>query len=285
MVEAPRSGGWVRTSSAIARLAAAFAVAVTAAAAAAEGPVRLFVLREHGVSSATVAQPYLDKFVALAAAKNGWPGGGQGTYLASRAAAEEYIRVQHPHYAILSLGAFLALRAPHRLDVLGQVALSLPGGRRYHVITRSEADLAGCRGKPLASDHAADPRFVERVIAAGEFTLSDFQLQPTRRPLQTIRAVLDGGAACALVDDGQLADLPQIPGAEGVRAVWSSAELPPMVVVAFPAAPAEERELFRSNLVPLCAEEGKKICAEVGIVSLTPAAEADYAALAGAYDR
>jgi hypothetical protein len=262
-------------------LAAVICIA-TGAARASEGPVRLFVLREHGVSSAAVAQPYLDKFVALAAAKNGWPGG-QGVYLATRAAVEDYIRTQDPHYAILSLGAFLALREPHRLSVLGQVALSLPGGRSYHVISRDAADLAGCKGRALASDHADDPRFVERVIAGGTFRLADFQLQATRRPLQTIRAVLDGQAQCGLVDDAQVAELPKIPGGDALRTVWSSAELPPMVVVAFPAAPAAERETFRSNLVPLCAEEGKKICEEVGIVSLAPAAERDYASVVGAY--
>jgi hypothetical protein len=271
----------VRTLVQIAWLAVAL-IGEVVPAGASDGPVRLFVLREHGVSSSTVAQPYLDKFVALAAAKNGWPGG-QGSYLASRAAVEDYIRTQNPHYAILSLAAFLALRVPHRLDVIGSVALSLPGGRRYYLISRDAADLAGCKGKPLASDHAADARFVEDVVAAGQFRLADFELQPTRRPLQTIRAVLDGTATCALVDDAQLAELPKIPGAEGVHPVWSSAELPPMVVVAFPAASPAERELFRSNLVPLCAEEGKKICEEVGIVSLAPAAEADYASIVGAY--
>lgn len=266
---------------AIAGLAAAL-LGPTAAAGRANGPVRLFALREHGVSSATVAQPYLDKFVALAAAKNGWPGA-QGVYLSSRAAVAEFIRTADPHYAILSLAAFLALRSPHRLDVLGQVALSLPGGRRYSVISREAADLAGCRGKKLASDHAGDPRFVDRVAAAGQFALADFELQPTRRPLQTIRVLLDGQAVCALVDDAQVAELPKIPGAEGVRAVWTGAELPPMVVAAFPAAPEQERETFRSNLVPLCAEEGKQICAEVGIVSLAPASDADYASVVAAY--
>jgi hypothetical protein len=271
----------VRRFAAVAGLAASM-VCPSPGAAASNGPVRLFVLREHGVSSATVAQPYLDKFVSLAAAKNGWPGG-QGVYLGSRPAVAEFIRTADPHYGILSLAAFLALRTPHRLDVLGQVALSLPGGRRYSVISRDAADLAGCRGKTLASDHAGDPRFVERVAAGGELALADFELQTTRRPLQTIRAVLDGQAACALVDDAQVAELPKIPGAEGVRVVWSGAELPPMVVAAFPSAPADERETFRSNLVPLCAEEGKKICEEVGIVSLAPASEADYASVVAAY--
>jgi hypothetical protein len=266
---------------AIAGLAASL-LGPTPAAGSANGPVRLFALREHGVSSATVAQPYLDKFVALAAAKNGWPGA-QGVYLSSRAAVAEFIRTADPHYGILSLAAFLALRSPHRLDVLGQVTLSLPGGRRYSVISREAADLAGCRGKKLASDHASDPRFVDRVAAAGQFALADFELQPTRRPLQTIRVLLDGQAACALVDDAQVAELPKIPGAEGVRAIWTGAELPPMVVAAFPAAPEEERETFRSNLVPLCAEEGKQICAEVGIVSLAPASAADYASVVTAY--
>jgi hypothetical protein len=272
-------GGELSRLLGIAWLAAAL---VGPAAHAADGPVRLFVLREHGVSSATVAQPYLDKFVALAAAKNGWPGG-QGSYLASRAAAAEFIRTAHPHYAILSLAAFLALRASHGLDPLGQVALSLPGGRRYALVSRDAADLAGCRGKPLASDHAADPRFVDRVVSGGAFALADFELVATRRPLQTIRALLDGQAVCALVDDAQLAELPKIPGAEGIRTVWTGAELPPMVVAAFPAASAEERETFRSNLVPLCDEEGKKICEEVGIVSLAPAAAADYAGVVAAY--
>jgi hypothetical protein len=266
---------------AIAGVAAAL-LSPTGALGSANGPVRVFVLREHGVSSATVAQPYLDKFMALAAAKNGWPGA-QGSYLGSRAAASEFIRASDPHYAILSLEAYLALRGPHDLDVLGQVALSLPGGRRYSVISREAADLAGCRGKKLASDHAGDPRFVERVAAGGQFSLAEFELQPTRRPLQTIRVLLDGQAACALVDDAQIAELPKIPGTEGVRAVWTGSELPPMVVAAFPSAPAKEREVFRSNLAPLCAEEGKQICAEVGIVSLAPASDADYASAVTAY--
>lgn len=266
-------------------LAAALASAVLAMAAhasAADGPVRLFVLREHGVTAVTLAQPYLDRFVALAAAQNGWPTA-QGFYLTNRGAAEDFIRKEHPHFAILSLPAFLALRAPQRLEVIGRVEVSLSGGRRYHLISRSAADLAGCKGKPLATDHADDPRFIERVVAAGQFRLADFQLHATRRPLQTTRQVLDGQAVCALVDDTQLAELPHLPGADGVRAVWNSQELPQMVVVAFPETPPAERDEFRANLARLCAEEGKAICAEVGIVSLAASGFGDYAPVVTAY--
>ena len=254
----------------------------TAGAARAQEPIRLFVLREHGVTAVSLAQPYLDRFVALAAAQNGWRSA-QGSYLTSRPAAEEAIRRDHPHYAILSLPAFLALRTAHRFEVIGRVEVSLSGGRRYALISRSAGDLAGCKGKSLATDHAGDARFVERVVARGQFTLADFQLHATRRPLQTTRQVLDGQAVCALVDDSQLSELAHLPGADGVHAVWQSAELPQMVVVALPDAPAKERAAFQKNLPELCAAEGRAICAEVGIVSLATSSDRDYADAVTAY--
>ena len=245
-------------------------------------PVRLFVLREHGVTAVTLAQPYLDRFVALAAAQNGWTSA-QGVYLTSRAAAEDYIRREHPHYAILSLPSFLALRSPQKLQVIGRVDVSLLGGRRYHLISRAANDLAGCKGKALASDHADDPRFLERVVARGQWKLADFDLHETRRPLQTTRQVLDGQVACALIDDAQLAELEHLPGADGVKPIWSSEELPQMVVAVLPGTPAAERDKFRSNLTDICAAEGKQICAEIGIVSLATADGRDYASVVNEY--
>jgi hypothetical protein len=266
-----------------ARAACVVGLCVAAAGPArAEEPIRIFVLREHGVTAVSLAQPYLDRFVALAAAQNGWRSA-QGIYLTTRAAAEEAIQRDHPHYAILSLPAFLALRRTHSFEVIGRVETSLSGGRRYAIISRSASDLGGCKGKVLATDHSGDTRFVDRVVARGQFTLADFQLHATRRPLQTTRQVLDGQAACALVDDAQLAELAHLQGADGVRAVWQSAELPQMVVVAFPEAPAAERKGFEKNLPQLCSAEGRAICGEVGIVALAASGEGDYADAVAAY--
>lgn len=266
----------------MARMLACATIGLACLPAAAEGPVRLFVLREHGVTAVTLAQPYLDRFVALAGAQNGWPAA-QGYYLTTRPAAEEFIRKERPHYGILSLPSFLALRQPHHLEVIGRVEVSLSGGRRYHLISRSAKDLKGCKGRPLATDHADDPRFVDRVVADGQFRLADFELHATRRPLQTTREVIDGQAVCALVDDAQLAELEHLPGVSDVRPVWSSEELPQMVVAAFPDTPVAEKTTFRANLPRLCAEEGKAICAEVGIVSLAASNAADYAGVVAAY--
>jgi hypothetical protein len=254
-------------------------------AAQADSPgVEILVLKEHGVGSPTVAQPYLDRFVALAAEENGWADA-KGEYYNSRSAAETFIRTRHPHYGIFSLPAFLALRAKYKLEVIGEVAVSLAGGRQYYLISRSAGDLATCKGKTVASDQVDDARFIERVVAAGRFTLADFTLVSTQRPLQTILKVLNGEAVCALIDDAQRAELAHIDGGDGLRTVWTSAELPPMVVAAFPAAPDAERERFQEHLANLCDNQGQSICAEVGIVSLKATSPTAYAAVVAAYGK
>ena len=261
------------------------ALGLSLAPALAEGPtVGIVVVREHGVGSQTLAQPYLDRFAALAAELNGW-GAATGRYFTNRDVATAFIDAEKPHYGILSLPVFLGMRSKYDLQVLGQVEVSLAGERQYHLISKSATDLAGCKGKTLASNHADDPRFIERIVAGGSFTLDDFTVIRTQRPLQTTKKVLDGEAVCALIDDAQLAELPHLEGAGDVRSVWKSATFPPMPVVAFPAAPADERKRFQENLSKVCADEGENACAEVGILSLAAAGRADYAAVVSAYGK
>ena len=115
--------------------------------------------------------------------------------------------------------------------------------------------------------------------------MADFTVVQTQRPLQTIKKVINGEAVCALIDDAQLAELAHLDGAAGLRSVWQSAELPPMIVAAFPAAPADERQRFQEHLANLCDNQGQSACAEVGIVSLKAASATDYAAVVAAYGK
>jgi len=246
--------------------------------------VGIVVLKEHGVGSPALAQPYLDRFVAMAAEENDWVSA-SGRYFTSRPAAEAFIQAQKPHYGIFSLAAFLALKEKYHFEVIGQVAVSLVGGRQYALISKTATSLAECKGNPLASDHVDDPRFIERVVAAGQFKLADFKLEPTQRPLQTIKKVLSDEVLCALVDDAQVAELSHIEGADGVRTVWKSAELPPMAVVAFPSAPTAERKKFQDKLDDVCDHNEHGVCGEVGIVSLHLASAADYGAVLMAYGK
>jgi hypothetical protein len=265
-------------------LAASLGVALAASADTGSAPIEILVLKEHGVGSPSLAQPYVDRFVALAAEDNGWSSA-KGQYLSSRTAAETFIKTQSPHYGILSLAAFLALRERYQMEVLGRVASRLAGGEQYFIVSKAARDVQGCKGKKLASDHFADTRFVEKVVARGDFKLADFTLVKNRRPLQSLRQVLSGDAECALVDDAQLAELKHLEGGNDVKAVWKSKMLPPMAVVAFASAPVAERKSFKANLSSVCVGPENTACAEVGIHALAPARAGDYAEVVALYGR
>lgn len=250
---------------------------------AADGTVHVLVIKEQGVGSAAQAQPYVDKLVAAAGKVNGWAASA-GKFATNREAAEEYIHSADPHYGIMSLAAFLALRGKHKLEVMGKAEVTQANGVEYHIISKTAADLAGCKGKTLASNHVDDVRFAEKVISGGKFVLADFTLVATKRPVQTIKKVIAGEAECALVDDAQFAELGKIEGSAGIRSVWKSDKLPPMVVVAFPSAPASERATFKGALAKVCSGEGKAACGEVGIKNLGVASK-EYDAVIAAYGK
>lgn len=259
-------------------------LALAAGAAQAGDTVHVLVIKEQGVGSAAQAQPYVDKLVAAAGKANGWAGA-VGKYATTREAAEVVIHGDDPHYGIMSLGAFLGLRGKHRLEVVGKAEVSQAGGREYHIVSKTATDLAGCKGKTLASNHAGDLRFVEKVVAGGKFALSDFTMVVTTRPVQTIKKVIAGEAECALIDDAQYAELGKIEGGAALKSVWKSDKLPPMVVVAFPSAPAAERATFKGALAKVCSGEGKAACGEVGIKDLSAAGSGDYQSVIDAYGK
>jgi hypothetical protein len=264
-------------------VAAIWLVAAVAPLGADTGEIAILVLKEHGVGSPTLAQPYVDRFTALIANQNGWADA-RGQYLNRRDRVPPFVEAHHPHYGMFSLAAFLALRKAYRLEVIGRVASTLAGGAQYFVVSKAARDLAGCKGETLASDHTDDAKFVERVVARGQFRLAEFQVIQNLRPLQSIHQLLSGKADCALIDDAQLAELQHLDGAGQLQVVWKSKPLPPMAVVAFPAAPAAERKAFQASLCGLCREEpAQTACKEVGIQALDAAGPGDYAEVVSLY--
>ena len=108
----------------------------------------------------------------------------------------------------------------------------------------------------MATDHADDPRFVERVVSGKAFVLGDFQLVETQRPLQAIKKVLTGEAECALVDDAQMAELPHR-GRRGHPFGLGERQVPSMTLVAFGSDAAGARKKFSDGLSRVCDGEGK----------------------------
>ncbi len=260
-------------------------VAATAVGHASAGDnVNVLVLKENGIGSAAQAQPHVDKLIQVAAEKNGWAAA-KGKYITKRKRAKKYISAKAPKFGMVSLGAYLSLRKSTHMDVLGSVSVARGGGQQYYVVSKSAGDLAGCKGKKLATNHARDRSFFNKVIADGGFSVSDFELVKTRRPVQTLKKVIRDEASCALIDDAQKAELSHVDGGSALKTVWSSSKLPPMAVVAFPSASADERSKFKQTLGSLCSNSGKRYCDKVGIVALKPASESAYRGVISKYGR
>lgn len=251
--------------------------------AAAAETVHLLVFLENGIGTAGQAQKYVDKLVEAARSSNGWAKA-EGKYVTRRNSAERYVKQNSPDFGFVSLAPYLAWRKSDKLEVLGVADVERAGGRRYHLVSKTASGLAGCKGKKVASNHLDDPRFIDKVVSGGAFTLKDFDLIKTRRPVQTIKKVIKGDATCALVDDAQLAELPHIDGSKGVRSVWKSADLPPVAVVAFSSATSAERAKFKASLGSLCSGANKATCDKVGIRSIKAADESTYAKVIKSYD-
>ncbi|NUP07264.1 MAG: hypothetical protein HOW73_14515 [Polyangiaceae bacterium] len=261
------------------------ALLTIATASYAGGDVKLIVLKEKGVGSATQAQPFVDKFMAIAAKKNGWSTG-KGTYFTERKAAETAMDADKPQFAILSLPAFLSMKEARKLEVIGQVQVSRAGGQEYHLVSKSAKDVAGCKNEKVATDHADDAKFLDRVVAGGAWKVADFKIEHTKRPLQGIQKVIKDEAKCALIDDAQFAELKSVEGGKDLKSVWKSAKLPPMAVVAFPAADKATKDGFKNGLSTLCdGSDAKTVCGEIGIQSLKPATDDAYAQILAAYKK
>jgi hypothetical protein len=242
--------------------------------------VNILVLKEHAIGSTAQAQPYIDKLVEVARQKNGWSSAA-GRFVTSRSRAKSYIRKKKPQFGIMSLPAYLAWRSKG-LTVIGTVDAAT-GGRVYHLVSKNESGLSGCKGKKLASNHADDERFINKIVSGGAFSLSDFDLMKTRRPVQTLKKVIKDKAACALVDDAQYAELKHVDGGSSLKSVWKSSTLPAMPVVALSSASESQRAKFKASLSALCSGAGSTHCTKVGIKSLQPASESAYSSVINKY--
>jgi len=240
----------------------------------ADGKVNVLVLRENGGGSAARAQPHLDALITRAASINHWSSAA-GKYVTRAAAAEKYIANSRPKFGMFTLPAFLRMRSAHGLHALGTVEVIGLGGQRYHVVAKKNGAAVGAC-KTLSSNHAHDPRFIDRVVGRGSFKLADFTVKARRRPIQPIKDVIRNESDCALLDDAQVAELTHIEGGSALHSIWRSAELPSMAVLAFSGTSAPERAKFQSTLGSVCKDGGKSACDKVGISALRPVSKAHY---------
>ncbi len=239
------------------------------------------VFRQGGAGSATTAQTYVDQVMARIGSLTGWSMSGK--YVTTRAQADAYIAESSPKFGLVSLSAFLPMASKHKLRATGKAKVKGGGGGQYFIVSKNQFELEGCKGKTLASDHADDAKFVDNVVFAKKMSLGDFELQKTKRSLQTVKAVIRGEAECALVDDAQVADLGHVEGGASLRAVWSSETFPGLVVVDFASASKDESKAFAKALPEVCEGDGARACTAAGIESLEVAGAKEFQKYLDAY--
>lgn len=263
--------------------AATVAQAAPEEAVAPEGSVGFIVVRENGSGSAAQAQRYLDAFLTSFANRAGWPGAA-GKYFTKRSKAKKYIDEVKPSFGFVSYGAYLGMRKSHGLEAVAVADAGASGGSQYFVISKNHFTLDDCKGKKLASNHAADTKFVDQVISGDAFDLGDFELVSTRRPVQTIKAVINDEAECALVDDTQITALTKVDGGAALRPVWVSDALPAVVIVSFGSASKEHKQAFERHVWEMCEGDGRDACDAAGLTKPRKVKPDEFAAHQTAYD-
>jgi len=222
------------------------------------------------------AAPFLEKFLGYAETTLGWPPKStSGKYFPEPdAELTKYLAEQKPGFGMLDVEQFLELRKKHSLTVLATAHGKGKGLGHLHLLVKDPAlkTLDHLKGKALASNHLQSVRFLSKLAFEGKIDVAKHfgKLEPKLSVLKAIKAVENGEAQAALVSDEDEA-WRKTSAYAGLTVLWSSPELPPMVVVAFgKIASPKDREAFAKMLPPMCGDpKGAAVCKDLGIDSFT----------------
>ncbi|MFM8332061.1 MAG: sterol transporter periplasmic substrate-binding protein BstB [Candidatus Methylumidiphilus sp.] len=187
----------------------------------------------------------------------------------------QQIADKQPKFAITSLGLYLELRGAHHLLPLVQPKIKGQTSEHYRIVAQAGkfAGVDGLKGKTLGGTVLEEREFIGKIVFAGQYDpASFFTLKPSPQAIRALRALDKGELDAVLLNEQQYAGLASLNLANPLEAVFTSAEIPLMGVVADSArSTAEERARFGHALESMCADaEGKKLCDMFGVEAFTP---------------
>jgi ABC-type phosphate/phosphonate transport system substrate-binding protein len=250
-------------------------------------------IAEHAGAGATAqnAQPYIDQLLRQVEKMAGWPANSaKGAWVDDEKGAETAIADLKPGFAILDPEVYLALRKKHGLEPIASVKGATFNKGHYSIVTKNAAikTLADLKGKKVSSNHFASPRYINKVAFDGKVDIEkDWVLEKAIAPSKPLRAVINGSADAALIDDEQLAKMKDLEGGDQLKVVWTSSALPPTPVVAFEkvvTTPADRKKMSEV-LQKVCSDtKGKQICDSMFIDTFGPVDKAAFSEAAKKYD-
>lgn len=207
----------------------------------------------------------------------GWP---ENSYTSAFTARIEECRQlldsRKPVFAITSLGLFLEQRdAQHWLPVV-QPRMQGATAERYRLVAARGkfSALDGLRGKTVGGTVFTEPDFIRKIVFAGRIDPQTyFDLQPSRQAIRALRALERGELDAVLLSGQQYGALASLQLKTPLEAVFTSADIPLMGMVAnSQSSTSEERARMAKALQDTCADgEGRKLCDLFGIEGFVPA--------------
>lgn len=204
----------------------------------------------------------------------------KGTYFNDTEAAAAFL-ADHPNSFVFgSTGFFLAQR--EALSLVPELTVILPDGHpeQYFLVSRKGAfsDLASMKGKSISGSPLYESSsFLDQIVFAGKATVSEFELQPTNRPLSALRKLTSGDLDGVLLGAPQYHSLSGLPLADELDTVFASE---PIASVGFMRTDNESTAKVAAHLTEALIQlsqtsEGAEACKGFGVAGFaTPDQEA-----------
>jgi hypothetical protein len=206
-----------------------------------------------------------------------------GTFTSKLDECRQQIHDQKLQFAITSQGLFLELHSTHDWVPLVQPNVKGQSNERYRVIVQQGKfqSFDALKGKTLGGTVLEEPEFISKIVFAGQYHTTDFALKPSNQPIRALRALDNGELDAVILNEQQYSALSALSLQHPVEAVFTSADIPLIGVIADKTSTtAEDRKRFSLALSGLCTDaEGKKLCELFGVESFSMATAEVFASM------
>jgi ABC-type phosphate/phosphonate transport system substrate-binding protein len=268
------------------------AIVVAAASPVLAGP-RDFVVAHAGEGGTSEqAAPYLEKFLGHAETTLGWPAKSTTGKFFPEPDADltRYLAEQKPGFGMMDIETFLELKKAEGLQPIATAHGKGKGLGKLHLVVKADSSAKSVddlKGKTLASNHLQSAKFLTKIAFEGKTDVKKHfaKLDSKLSVLKALKAVENGEAEAALVSDYD-EDWRKSSAYSGMKVIWSSKELPPMVVVAFKGAPPKDRDAFAKMLPGMCSDtKGATVCKDLGIDKFAAPNKTELDSVAKKFDK
>lgn len=259
------------------RRASALLLALLAPLPATAAPAPIVVCYPGGPVSEAEANTAMGAMLRVVERLGEWPANTFNSFFTAKAdECRTLLNRQNPSFAITSLGVFLEQRDALHLIPLVQPHMKGATSERYRVVAQKGrfSSLDSLKGKSIGGTVFEEPGFIRKIVFSGQLDPQTFfALKPSRQAIRALRSLDKGELDAVLLSGQQYAALDSLQLQTPLEAVFTSADIPLMGMVANGKTSTEgDRARFTKALQGTCADsEGKKLCALFGIEAFVPA--------------